>query len=71
LALVQVYSPSRDSWRALAAPMHTERKYHGVCALDGRLFVVGGMNEARARLNTVEAYDPREGEGVSPDPSSS
>lgn len=26
-----------------------------------RLFAVGGMNEQRIRLSSVEAYDPREG----------
>ncbi len=27
----------------------------------GRVYVVGGMSARRARLSTVEAYDPREG----------
>ncbi len=27
----------------------------------GRIFVVGGMSARRARLSTVEAFDPREG----------
>lgn len=29
--------------------------------LDGRLYVVGGVNESRTRLASVEALDPREG----------
>lgn len=28
----------------------------------GRLYAVGGMNEQRVRLSTMEAYDPREGQ---------
>eukprot|EP00241_Pyramimonas_parkeae_P000900 CAMPEP_0114237522 /NCGR_PEP_ID=MMETSP0058-20121206/7437_1 /TAXON_ID=36894 /ORGANISM="Pyramimonas parkeae, CCMP726" /LENGTH=599 /DNA_ID=CAMNT_0001349573 /DNA_START=302 /DNA_END=2101 /DNA_ORIENTATION=+ len=57
----EVYNPVRDTWRPMQAQLRVERKYVGVCALDNRIFAVGGMNEQRARLRSVETYDPREG----------
>lgn len=48
-------------WTTLQAPVLQPRKYLGVCAVEGRLFAIGGMNAQRERLATVEAYDPREG----------
>ena len=39
--------------------MNARFKQAGV--LGGRIIVVGGVNEARTRLATVEALDPREG----------
>ena len=41
----------------------TEREVLNPCSLRcaGRIIVVGGMSGSRQRLNTVAAYDPREG----------
>ena len=41
------------------SPMGTKRWGAGVAVLDGKLFVIGGMNGAeRGALPTVEVYDP-------------
>ncbi|CAL8462207.1 g1738 [Coccomyxa elongata] len=51
----------RGRWTLLSAQLPSERKYHSVCELGGRLYVVGGMTSARERLDSVAAFDPREG----------
>jgi len=57
----EVYDPESDTWLQLPTAMATERKYCAAAAAGGRVYVVGGMNQERRRLVSVEAFDPREG----------
>lgn len=59
---VEVLHHGCDKWIPLGAShLNTQRKYLSVSSVCGRLFAVGGMNEHRVRLSSVEALDPREG----------
>jgi N-acetylneuraminic acid mutarotase len=58
---VEVFDAGRGVWELLPQQLASERKYCAAAALGGRLLVLGGMNEARSRLASVEGYDPREG----------
>jgi hypothetical protein len=58
---VEVFDAGRGAWELLPQQLASERKYCAAAALGGRLLVLGGMNEARSRLASVEGYDPREG----------
>lgn len=61
----EMFDPEACAWLPVAAEMRQERKYCACAMLEGRLYAVGGMNEHRARMSCVEAYDPREGRWVS------
>jgi hypothetical protein len=56
-----VFDAGGGGWELLPQQLASERKYCAAAALGGRLLVLGGMNEARSRLASVEGYDPREG----------
>ncbi|KAK9906356.1 hypothetical protein WJX75_000482 [Coccomyxa subellipsoidea] len=58
---VECLDLERGQWALLSAQLPSERKYHSVCELGGRLYAVGGMTSTRQRLDSVVAYDPREG----------
>ncbi|XP_078620431.1 kelch-like protein 6 [Branchiostoma floridae x Branchiostoma japonicum] len=49
------YKTSLNSWAELAS-MGEERKWHGMAALNGQAFVVGGDMEGTWRLQDVEVY---------------
>ena len=58
--LLESYDPGMDSWSTLAS-MPTNRVGHAVAALDGKLFVVGGVHACLPclpQLQTFEIYDP-------------
>ncbi len=46
-----------ELWESLAITAPTKRTYTGVGVMDGKLYVVGGMDEA-GFSTTVEVYDP-------------
>lgn len=50
-------APASGSWRS-AARMPTRRWGMGAGVIDGRLFVVGGIDASGNILGTLEAYDP-------------
>ncbi len=57
---LESYDPDANSWSTLA-PMPTARVSHAVAALDGKLFVVGGVSQCPLclpQLQTIEVYDP-------------
>lgn len=54
-APVDQRAPGR--WTALP-PMPTARQEVAVAALDGRVFVIGGLGESAEPVATVEAFDP-------------
>jgi N-acetylneuraminic acid mutarotase len=51
------YDPATDVWTPLH-PMPTPRGGATAQVLDGRIFVVGGMDDTGFSLDTVEVYDP-------------
>ena len=51
------YDPATNAWEAVA-PMATARYNHAVAALDGKLYVAGGLGAGYNRLSSVERYDP-------------
>ena len=55
------YEPHHDCWFLSSSKMSTPRKYATVNAFRDQIVIMGGMNDARTRLTSVEAYDPREG----------
>ncbi len=66
-ASMEWYEPASDCWFTSSSKMATPRKYATVNAFTGRspgssqIIIMGGMNDVRTRLASVEAYDPREG----------
>jgi N-acetylneuraminic acid mutarotase len=56
LQTVFAYNPVTDSW-STRAPMPTARGSHGVAAINGILYAVGGNSPAGV-FSTLEAYDP-------------
>lgn len=61
------YDPGRDSWTSIA-DMPAPRAAHALVALDGRLYVIGGVGP---RSEEVWAYDPDSGSwqtGLAPIP---
>jgi hypothetical protein len=56
---MEVYDPALDSWDITKAPMHTSRVEFGACAVNGKIYVIGGApNHGGSPLGTVEEYDP-------------
>jgi Protein kinase domain/Kelch motif len=61
LGSVEAYTPRTDRWQPLA-PLRTPRR--GLAAAvgrDGRVWAIGGFDNAGAALRSVEVYDPRSG----------
>jgi hypothetical protein len=42
--------------------MSSARFAHGVAVVDGKLYVVGGVDGTNTRLSSVECFDPSTGE---------
>jgi serine/threonine protein kinase/N-acetylneuraminic acid mutarotase len=56
---LESYDAASDQWRA-RTPMRTARGSHGVAALNGLLYVVGGHLDCDYHVTaSVEAYDPK------------
>ncbi len=53
----EMYDPVADFW-ATKAPKPTGAANVGAAALNGRIYVVGGLSNNLRRLKTVEVYDP-------------
>ncbi|MDP2054231.1 MAG: kelch repeat-containing protein, partial [Acidobacteriota bacterium] len=60
LASGEVYDLATDSWSPIA-PMTTPRANFGIAAVNGRLFVFGGLypSNGGVTLASVESYDPQ------------
>ena len=54
---VQVYSPSKRSWKRPYPPMNTPRNWPAVSTYHQRLVVAGGRDASRTDLATVEILD--------------
>ncbi len=60
LARVDVYDPQTDSWE-LKANLPEPVGGHGICALDGKLYVTGGFSGSESSIQlykSVYMYDP-------------
>ena len=58
--LVEIYDPDTDSW-STGAPMPTKRSGHAATALNGKIYVVGGVHACPPclpQLQAIEVYDP-------------
>ena len=53
---VCMYDPQTNTWTQLAS-MSFARRCHASAAVDGKLYVFGGM-DAEEELDSVEFYDP-------------
>ena len=53
--LVQVYNPSLDTWKEIESLL-IPRSGAGACALNGRIYVLGGR-DSFGELDQVECYD--------------
>ena len=56
-AAVEAYDPGERTWTR-CAPMPTARSFGAAAALDGRIYVFGGLDAAGKALDVVEVYDP-------------
>ena len=60
---VEEYNPTTDTWTE-KSPMPTARWTHSACAVDGRIYVIGGAGSdsypttADDNVTSVEMYDP-------------
>ena len=57
LNTVEVYDPLSNAW-GTAAPMPTVRYLAAAAALNGKIYVIGGLATDVSNVNTVEVYDP-------------
>eukprot|EP00964_Phaeocystis_antarctica_P159697 scaffold130865_cov69-Phaeocystis_antarctica.AAC.3 len=58
LDIVELYDPQAASWKQLAS-LPNARYSHGCAALEGKIYVVGGIGEEGQQLDTGEVYDPQ------------
>ena len=62
MATMEIFDLGSEKWLSCDHKLALGcRKYAAACTLNGRIYLVGGVNEKRARLSSIEAYDPREG----------
>ena len=38
--------------------MITAKRAHAACVMNGKIFVVGGLDASKAQVNTIECYNP-------------
>lgn len=56
---VESYNPITKEWCPLAR-LKYPRAYHGLVATDGCLYAIGGFNEYKGSLNSVEKYSVKD-----------
>ena len=54
------YDPATDSWSSIA-PMSIERAFAACAVVNGKIFVVGGLDSTGASLSSGEVFDPQTG----------
>ncbi|HCO97053.1 MAG TPA: hypothetical protein DIU00_24455 [Phycisphaerales bacterium] len=58
-ATVHSYDPATDSWTKMADMLPTARKFHATCAVDGKIYAIGGSSVTafNSSITMVEEYD--------------
>jgi len=56
----EVYDPKKNKWTAIA-DMATERAGAQAVAIDGQIYVAGGVNAEAVALDSIEVFDPKAG----------
>ncbi|XP_035693527.1 kelch-like protein 24 [Branchiostoma floridae] len=56
---VWLYQPELNSWSKLAE-MNSDRYFHGLAVLQGKVYAIGGRNNVLPALSSVEVYDRRQ-----------
>ena len=54
---VELYDPVQDNW-SYVGELNIERWGHAACTLQGKVFVVGGMDATDEAVLSIECYDP-------------
>ena len=54
---VEKYDPNQNKWSPVAS-MIFKRYWHSACVWQGKIIVVGGMNQAQQKVKKIECYDP-------------
>ena len=57
LSTVEVYNPANNTWRKLS-PLLTSGFTLAAGAINGKLYVVGGYENANAYLTNTQVYTP-------------
>ena len=57
LKIVEKYDYTADKW-IYVSEMNIERRSHSACVMQGKIFVVGGLNAERKPVKEIECYDP-------------
>ncbi|MFC1603950.1 kelch repeat-containing protein [Planctomycetota bacterium] len=57
LSTVEEYDPATDTWTT-KADMPTPRTYISTCALNGKIYAIGGLKTRANHVAPVEEYDP-------------
>lgn len=55
---VDIYNPAADSWHS-GSDLPLPLTGIGVCSLNGKVYVCGGMSESGRSVSSVYSYDPR------------
>ncbi len=56
--IIQMYSPDTDSWLKTTLGLPTRKKCMGVCSIDEKLYIIGGVDASGTPTNSVEVYNP-------------
>ena len=54
---VERFNPDANKWQ-YAKEMNTERSGNAACVMQGKIYVVGGVNAKEEVVKTIECYDP-------------
>ncbi|KAL6627375.1 hypothetical protein ACP70R_031101 [Stipagrostis hirtigluma subsp. patula] len=60
VSTVEIFDPRANSWR-IGSPFSVSRGYGCAITMNDNLYYIGGVNDAGETLETVEAYNERQG----------
>ena len=60
LKSVEKYDSATNQWKYVS-DMNIERTAHAACVLQGKIYVVGGLNKTNKVVKEIECYDPGKG----------
>ena len=67
MSSVEVFDPAVGAWAA-GPSLGTARYNHGLAALEGKMYAVGGIDSGEVDLTSVEIFDPSAGSWVAGPP---